>query len=65
MVDESKRNSACSYLDHKSNYLNKSVDEVEREASITITAVIREGNVLMPVDSLVLREGDTLTYLFY
>lgn len=65
MVSESKRNSACSYLDHESKYLNKPVEEAEKEGAITITAVIREGNVLMPVDSLILREGDTLTYLFY
>ena len=64
-ADANKRNSACSYLDHESNYLNKTVTEAEQEASITITAVIRDGNVLMPVDSLILREGDTVTYLFY
>lgn len=63
LADENKRNSACTYLDGDSSYTNRTVAEVEAEASVTITAVIREGNVLIPVDSLVLREGDTITYL--
>lgn len=64
-INENKRNTACTYLDGESDFVRKTVAEAETEDSITITAVIREGNVLIPVDSLVLQEGDTITYLFY
>ena len=64
-INENKRNCAYTYLDQESDYPGKTVAEAEKEDCITITAVIRGGNVLIPVDSLLLQEGDTLTYLFY
>jgi len=45
-----------------SAYLNASLEELKKNESVDVDAVVREGSVILPSDNLVLKNGDVLIY---
>ena len=54
------RNTLCEYIAEDSSYVGLKVREVEQRDSFDIMAIQREGEILVPKDTTVIRAGDTL-----
>ena len=52
-------------IDDKSQFLNKSVIKMEKNHNINIVVIVRDGNVLIATDNVVIRQGDTVVYQTY
>ena len=63
MNDRYRQSSACVYVEDTSDLAGKTVRALEQREKFTVTAVIREGAVVIPSDALEIRPGDTLVYL--
>ena len=58
--DNEKDSTFCETVRSGSVYVDRTVQEIESEFDFQILAIQREGNILMPVNSTVIREQDIL-----
>lgn len=62
-TEEYRRSTAVLYVDDQSDLEGLTIREAEEADRICVTAVIRDGNVLVASDQVRLRNGDTVVYM--
>lgn len=62
-IQKYKNSTALAYIDKHSGFLNLRIADAESKHDICVTAVIRDGQVILPSDDVLLTEGDTIAYL--
>ncbi len=58
-----KSSTAVIFVDENSRFAGQTIGEIEAKRRICITAVIRNGLVIIPEDNVVIQTGDTLSFL--
>ena len=62
-VEVYKNATSCLYVEGDSGFAGRNIRNVEDEHNYVVTAVIRDSNVLVPKDDLILQDGDTIIYM--
>ncbi len=62
-LGEYKKNTQTTLVDEESGYADMSVREIEKRGGIGVLSVIRDGNVLVPADELIIKYNDIMVWI--